>query len=1648
MKKIFTLLTAIAVHFFASAQTGEKEIARTLITENREEIGLTDSDLQQVIIKDAYYNRFAGTHMVYLQQSHLDLPVYNQIQVLAFKNGKVVSNTGGRIRKIEALAGHSVTPAYSAENAVVTALASKKIFNYEQLNGKVIGSKIDFGTLGVCSETVTAELMWLPLNEGKEVHLVWQVRVVPLTTPDYFMIRVDAMQDRVIDENNFTVYCSFGGNHEEADHACDHATVLPGNIQTENNQAESPESPNIVSNASYKVIPYPAESPNHPGGTPATVNNPWTLSPGNATTLGWHNDGTSDYNISRGNNVYAQEDRDNSNTSFGGSALSTTSPDPLNFSSTPDFTLAPTVAANQQFALTNLFYWNNLAHDISYLHGFDEVSGNFQNSNMGRGGLGTDYVVADCQDAGGTNNANFATPDDGSKPRMQMYLWSGTPQKDGSLDNGVVTHEFFHGVSNRLTGGPANSGCLTNAEQMGEGWSDYFTLMITQNWATSTLTTGFNSPRSIGTYAAGQPVTGRGIRTQKYCTNMAVNSKVYLQSIPAAQHDRGEIWCATLWDMTWNIINQTGHINPTLFDTSSLGGNSVALRLVQEGMRLQPCNPGFISGRNAILKADSILYGGQFNCAIREAFRKRGMGALASEGSTNLVTDQVPDYTGGVFMELTQDGRNGVAEGQNITYTHTVRSSCAAITNYTLRDTLPSNVTYVSGGTYDPVTRVVSFNVTQPIGAAQTYEFTVKVNTGSYFTPSYPIRDSIGSNSLPTGWITAAVPTTGVWTASGLASNSPANSLYAENLVVAGDQKLVSPTFTLPAGTFPRLHFWHKFNTEDGWDGGVVEISTNGGSIWTDLGSLMVKNGYNSSLGDAPTCVLANRQAFTGTINDFMRTSIDLTNYAGASAKIRFWFGSDDNTSAMTTPAGWFVDDILLEVAPIVKMRATLYNETNVRIAISDTVTYILNAPVCVNASISGQPANISACSGNNAIFTVSDLGTNNSYQWQVSTNGGSSFSDIPGATGDSLILTAVSSSLDYNLYRVVVSNTCPSSATSTAAMLRVSDPAVITAQPGNNTLCLGQNASFSVTASGGITGYQWQVSTNGGVTFNDLPNETGTSVSVPVSTISQNGNIYRVTIGSCNNLVSSGGNLSVLIPPIIDVQPQSVTICSGNNHTFSVSAQGTNISYQWQVSTDGGNIWSDISGATSSSYSLSGVTSVLDNNRYRVAINGTCSPNVTSAAAVLSVGTALNISSQPVDVTSCSGSNTSISIAATGVVGYQWQVSTDGGVSWNNVPGATNSTLNLSPVTSAMHRHKYRVVLTNCGPDAISSVATINVKDPVVISSQPADTNICFGNIGTFTVAATGSDITYQWQISTDGGANWSDISGASAASLSITSVNSSLDGNFYRVIITPASPCPAYPSNAAELNVNPLPDVTATAAPSTDICTGSPVTLTAAGAQTYSWNGGVVNGSAFVPASSGTYTVTGTDANGCVNNLSISITLKPLPTVTITANPSNRALLPGETAVLTAVSNPPATNFVWYRNNTVVPGVTGNSITVTYETVGAYKVMVTDGQTGCSNSSNIISVKDSVKTNVFIYPNPNNGSFTVRLPSGTPTGNYLVYVWDSKGALVYNASALFENQESHFNLKNFAAGVYFIQITTPNGREIRTGKAVISYH
>lgn len=783
------------------AQELTSQAALALVKKNATNIGLSKNDLLNLRISAAYVDETSGATLVYAQQTYKGVDIFNSIQTYAFKNGKLVSAAGGRAEKLEDAvnvrnAKATITPA----NAVSIAAGHLKLAAPAALTAlKAINDKeFDFGQLNISSVNIKSKLIWLADEIAKNASLAWQVEIWPREASDYWLVNVDAVKGIVISKMNLTVNCAWEApvdreswRHVKGEYNTTSEHQFAWNVE------DDPAGIEAVTSAKYKVIPFPAQSPYHPGGTQVVRNNPWTLAgSGNAaTTLKWNDDGTNSYDSTRGNNVLAQEDV-NGNNGFGKGAKSTQPLPNLVFNATFNYNTNPTAANNQRFAITNLFYWNNIIHDIAYQYGFNEVSGNFQKNNLGRGGAGNDFVLADAQDGSGTNNANFATPADGSSPRMQMFLWSpavvfnvltpasfagiksatesgfstnnklksagiqkalalyadnagntshlacaaatnpgqlkgkialidrgncdfitkvknaqnagavaaivvdnvpgeypiimggtdntitipavmvsyetgdtlkqllggGTgvtvkmsvgPKIDGDLDNGVITHEYTHGISNRLTGGPNNVACLQNKEQMGEGWSDYMALMVTTDWKKATLADS-SKARPIGTYVVGQQPDGSGIRYYPYSTDFNINPWTYdsmkLSSrfsnsiLKYTPHVVGEVWCNMLWNLTWALCKDRG-IGTNIYNAAGGKGNQVALRLVMQGMKLQACSPGFVTGRDAILKADTLLYAGANSATIWKVFASKGLGYFADQGSTKNIKDGIADYS-------------------------------------------------------------------------------------------------------------------------------------------------------------------------------------------------------------------------------------------------------------------------------------------------------------------------------------------------------------------------------------------------------------------------------------------------------------------------------------------------------------------------------------------------------------------------------------------------------------------------------------------------------------------------------------------------------------------------------------------------------------------------------------------------------------------------------------------------------------------------------------------------------------------------------------------------------------------------------------------------------------------------------------------
>jgi extracellular elastinolytic metalloproteinase len=774
MKSTFHILVLIVALFsntslFAQSST---EVIQQFLNEHHSEQGLTKNDVSNWVITSHSTSKQSDASYIYIQQQHNGINLSNGVANFAIKDGKVFSMGNRLVSNLSQKANYS-SPTINPMQAIE--MAAKQLNIKSPAGLKVLepitNQHFIYNSANISKENIPIRLMYHAVT-ASDIRLVWDLSIYTLDANNWWSIRIDAQNGEIVDKNDWVIHCNFDHSPFER---CNDPRHSRGPIT--NNEA--PEK--LLTGTEYTVFALPLESPNH--GTISMVIDPADTV---ASPHGWHdtNGATgAEYTITRGNNVFAYDDVADQNapgfSPDGGAAL--------HFNFPYNGTSAPTTY--QSTAITNLFYMNNIMHDVWYRYGFDEASGNFQFNNYGNGGIAGDDVMAEAQDGGGTNNANFATPADGSNPRMQMYLWSGagggggnfldvnapvaivgsysatdatfgpglpaspitadvvliiddtaplndgcntitnaaalagkivlidrgdcaftnkvfaaqtagalaviianntgaapiqmggtntavnipsimisqadgnlikaqllagivnatisnggvaSNLKDGDLDNGIIAHEYGHGISTRLSGGASNSNCLSNSEQMGEGWSDWFGLMLT-------IEAGDLGPdiRGIGTYASNQVTTGPGIRPAPYSTSFAVNPYTYDDSNNAGQisepHGIGFIFATALWDLSWALVNNYGGVpNPDIYNGT--GGNNIAMHLVIEGLKLQPCNPGMIDGRDAILQADVLLYGGIHQCLIWQAFADRGFGYSASQGSSGSRTDQIEAF--------------------------------------------------------------------------------------------------------------------------------------------------------------------------------------------------------------------------------------------------------------------------------------------------------------------------------------------------------------------------------------------------------------------------------------------------------------------------------------------------------------------------------------------------------------------------------------------------------------------------------------------------------------------------------------------------------------------------------------------------------------------------------------------------------------------------------------------------------------------------------------------------------------------------------------------------------------------------------------------------------------------------------------------
>jgi hypothetical protein len=711
------------------------DIVQDYIDANRSALGLSAADLADLVVTDQYTDADTQTTHIYLRQRHNGIEVFNgNISAHVARDGAIinlysdfVSGLAGAVNTTSA----AVSPEAAAE-AAAAALELSPSAPFTLLEAPSgADSRLLLSDGGVSTMDIPGRLVYLGESAAKPgqsgLRLAWELHIETLDFQHYWIIFVDAASGELLDRMDLVIHDYFGeidGHGHSEVSAGEGATVSAGVSR----QGESAPD-------SYEVFAMPSEYPDD--GPRVIVTDPAHPV---ASPFGWHDtDGAPgpEFTITQGNNVSAYQDQDANGTPNpgeqpdGGPTLDFTGAlVPL------DLTQDPLVYKNA--AVVNLFYWNNIIHDVFYMHGFNEVSGNFQVNNYGNGGLGNDDVRAEAQDGGGTNNANFLTPVDGSRPRMQMYLWTlTTPRRDGDLENSIIVHEYGHGISNRLTGGPSNVSCLGNQEQPGEGWSDWVALALTAK-ASDTATTS----RGIGTYVLGQPTNGVGIRPAPYTTDFALNDYTYGDLPPlAVPHGVGFVWATMTWDMYWELVDDHG-FNPDFYGDWTTGGNNLAIRLVLDGMKLQPCSPGFVDARDAILLADQNLTGGQNQCAIWNAFARRGLGVSADQGSANNADDGVEAFDTPAFCSFL--GVNPPSQD--------ICAGSDAVYNVTLGEAFTPPVSMSAAG--HPAGTTATFNpnpvITVPGATDLTIGNTAGAATGSY-TVTITGTDALVSSTIDVG---------------------------------------------------------------------------------------------------------------------------------------------------------------------------------------------------------------------------------------------------------------------------------------------------------------------------------------------------------------------------------------------------------------------------------------------------------------------------------------------------------------------------------------------------------------------------------------------------------------------------------------------------------------------------------------------------------------------------------------------------------------------------------------------------------------------------------------------------------------------------------------------------------------------------------
>lgn len=600
------------------------DIALNYIKNNEALFGLKEKDLADLIVTHNSVSKNNGMRRLIFQQQYKGIYVYGaELRVNLTNKGEII-NCGSDIIPSLAEAIENKSATVKPEQAIRTAAGSIKAEVSASL--KAVGTaegamrKAAFSDDANFMDDIQAQLYYWAIDRNT-VRLVWSVWLGAKAGDFVYQVFVDASNGQPV----------FRTPVSSAEAALPKWRVFTSD--SPNPMSPGTATPNGTQGASVarQLITTNGDAVASPSG--------WIPSGGTVTT---------------GNNADAFLDKNDDGTPD--------SPRPSSasqeFDFPLDFTLGPGNANNQNSAIVNAFYWANWFHDKMYAFGFDEVSGNFQTDNFGRGGVGNDPVRIRVQS--GSNNSSFATPPDGASGTWRAYIFTGpNPDRDAAFDQEIGIHELTHGLTNRLVGGPSLTMTGLQPRAMGEGWSDFYAFALLAeagddldgNWAMGAYSLfdwvaipgGWDDNYYFGIRRFPHsrdmnrsPLTLADIDPAQFNFNPAVPMSPWLVGSAANQvHNAGEVWCAALMECRASMIELYG------FNT----GNNLMIQLVTDGLKLIPTNtPTYLQARDAILLADRVNNGGANQCLLWKGFAKRGMGPDATMPSFNSTTGIVENF--------------------------------------------------------------------------------------------------------------------------------------------------------------------------------------------------------------------------------------------------------------------------------------------------------------------------------------------------------------------------------------------------------------------------------------------------------------------------------------------------------------------------------------------------------------------------------------------------------------------------------------------------------------------------------------------------------------------------------------------------------------------------------------------------------------------------------------------------------------------------------------------------------------------------------------------------------------------------------------------------------------------------------------------